>query len=163
MIVGFVLVVGILVFGKLYFSRIIPTPTPIATINPFPYKIPSVQNKRSYLTVLVGDSMTDALGVNANQLRLDLISYYPTHEFVNYNYGFGSTNILSILDRLNTGSTYLGKTYPPILTQGFDLTIIESFAYNPLSQFPPEHIPSAPGRWCKNASTSFRQNRTTPP
>src|SRR5258708_37660278 len=79
--------------------------------------------------------MTAALGANANQLRLDLISYYPTHEFVNYNYGFGSTNILSLPDRLNIGSTYLGATYAPILNQGFDLIIIESFAYNPLSEF----------------------------
>lgn len=114
---------------------VIPIPTPF---NPFPYKAPVIPSKRSYLTLLVGDSMTEALGVNANQLRLDLISLYPNNEFVNYNYGFGSTNILSLPQRLNTTTTYLGSTYPPILTQGFDLIIIESFAYNPLSQFPLE-------------------------
>ncbi|HSX48907.1 MAG TPA: hypothetical protein VLE44_01460 [Candidatus Saccharimonadales bacterium] len=111
----------------------LPSATPF---NPFPYKRPTIPSKRSYLTVLVGDSMTEALGVNANQLRLDLISLYPNNEFVNYNYGFGSTNILSVPDRLSIGSVYLGNPYPPILTQGFDLIIIESFAYNPLSQFP---------------------------
>lgn len=119
--------------NKNIISQIIPTTTPF---EPFPYKPPTIPVKRSYLTVLVGDSMTYALGLNANELRLDLIKLYPTHEFVNYNYGFPSTNILTLADRLNKSTTSLGSNFPPILTQGFDLMIIESFAYNPLSQFP---------------------------
>jgi hypothetical protein len=112
---------------------------PIPTIfNPFPYKKPVIPVKRSYITVLVGDSMVEALGVNANQLRLDLIAHYPSHEFVNYNYGFGSTNILTLSDRLTKETAYQNEEFPPILTQGFDLIIIESFAYNPLSEFPLE-------------------------
>ena len=101
----------------------------------YPYQRPSIPVKRSYLTVLVGDSMVAALGINANRLRLDLIDYYPAHEFVNYNYGFGATNILSVPDRLNKQTTYLGETFPPIIEQTVDLVIFESFAYNPLSQF----------------------------
>ncbi len=118
---------------KLVFTPIIPIATPF---NPFPYKPPTIPNKRSYLTMIVGDSMVYALGANANQLRLDLIKLYPTHEFVNYNYGQPSTNILTLPDRLNTETTSLGTKYPPILKGGFDLIIIESFAYNPLSEFP---------------------------
>jgi len=102
----------------------------------FPYQQPSIPVKRSYLTFLVGDSMIAALGKNANQLRLDLIAIYPAHEFVNYNYGFGSTNILTVPDRLEKQTTYLGETFPPINDQTFDLIIFESFAYNPLSQYP---------------------------
>jgi len=102
----------------------------------FPYQKPTIPVKRSYLTFLVGDSIIAALGKNANQLRLDLIAYYPTHEFVNYNYGFSSTNILSVTNRLNSQTLDQGETFPPIIEQTFDLIIFESFAYNPLSQFP---------------------------
>jgi len=105
-------------------------------INVFPYQRPQIPAKRSYLTFLVGDSMIAALGKNANQLRMYLIALYPTHEFVNYNYGFSSTNILSVPDRLNNQTTYLGETFPPINDQTFDLIIFESFSYNPLSQYP---------------------------
>lgn len=80
--------------------------------------------------------MVAALGKNANELRKELISYYPTHEFVNYNYGFGATNILSVPDRMERQTTYLGETFPPVIDQTVDLIIFESFAYNPLSQLP---------------------------
>lgn len=113
-------------------TKIIPTPVPF---NPFPYQWPAIPKKDSYVTVLVGDSMVKALGRNANQLRLDLINYYPGHEFVNYNYGFGSTNILSLSERVNEQTTDDGESYPPIIKEKFDLIIIESFAYNPLSDF----------------------------
>jgi hypothetical protein len=102
----------------------------------FPYERPSIPVKRAYITFLVGDSIISALGVNANQMREDLIASYPAHEFVNYNYGFGSTNILSVPDRLEKPTTYLGETFLPINEQTFDLIIFESFAYNPLSEFP---------------------------
>src|SRR5258708_24107958 len=74
----------------------IPTSSPTPIANPFPYKIPKIPSKRSYLTFLVGDSIIAALGLNDNGLREDLIKYYPDHEFVNYNYGFPSTNIESL-------------------------------------------------------------------
>lgn len=109
----------------------VPTPTPF---NPFPYELPEIPNSRSYRTMLVGDSMVAALGPNAQLLRQHLIELYPSHEFVNYNYGFGATNIETLPERLVNGTTYEGQYFPAILVQGFDLIIIESFAYNPLSQ-----------------------------
>lgn len=111
-------------------------PTPEPTKSPFPYQRPTLPAKKAYVTFLVGDSEVDVMGKNANQLRLDLIDLYPEHEFVNYNYGFGATNILSVPERLNTQTTYLGETFPPINEQIFDLIIFESFAYNPLSELP---------------------------
>lgn len=111
----------------------IPSPT---VFSPFPYKVPQIPSKKAYLTYLVGDSIVESLGANADGLRQDLIKLYPGHEFVNYNYGFGSTNILTLEDRLTTETTYQGTKYPPILKQGFDLIIIESFGYNPLSEYP---------------------------
>ena len=114
---------------------VIPTKVEIPK-NIFPYQRPSIPVKRAYLTFIVGDSEVAALGKNANQLREDLIAVYPEHEFVNYNYGFGSTNILTVPDRLEKTTTYLGETFPPINEQVFDLIIFESFAYNPLSEYP---------------------------
>lgn len=112
-------------------NEILPTP-----FNPFPYSPPVIPAKRAYLTYIVGDSMVQALGTNANILRENLIKLYPSNEFVNYNYGFGSTNMLSLDKRLNTETEYEGSKFPSILSQGFDLIIIESFAYNPLSEYP---------------------------
>ena len=103
--------------------------------NPYPYKIPPIPNKRSYLTLLVGDSMTQLLGENAPKLRERLLELYPGHEFVNYNYGFGATNLLSLEERLSKETSFLGTSYPSILSQDVDLIIIESFGYNPLSEF----------------------------
>lgn len=146
-IISVFLLVGLLVLlGSIYFfydqaklkvpeisnlvTQNISTPTPF---NPFPYQRPTIPNKASYITFLVGDSMVKALGKNANQLRLDLIKYYPGHEFVNYNYGFGATDILSLPKRVNEQTVDDGENYPPILKEYFDLIIIESFAYNSLS------------------------------
>lgn len=132
-----VLVVLILVPSIKNVHTVSTTPaTPPPVFNPFPYIIPQVPNKKSYLTYLVGDSIIAALGANDEGLRQDLIKYYPGHEFVNYNYGFPSTNIESMPARVESQTTSQGTGYPPILTQGFDLIIIESFAYNPLSQYP---------------------------
>ncbi len=108
-----------------------PTPT---TFIPFPYKPPKIPYSRAYRTMLVGDSMVAALGPNADALRQRLIELYPNHEFVNYNYGVGATSIETLPERLTKETVYNGQKFPPILSQGFDLIIIESFAYNPLSQ-----------------------------
>ena len=139
----FVLGLSVGIFGftkfkvsKTYVSNIIfnPTPTPYQ----FPYKQPVIKKSRSYRTIIVGDSIIRTLGLNANVLREYLIEYYPESEFVNYNYGYGATNVMSLPERLNEKTVYLEETNPAILKQGFELIIIESFAFNPLSEYPPE-------------------------
>jgi hypothetical protein len=112
----------------------IPTTFPPTPFDPFPYNPPTIPRSRSYRILLVGDSMIAALGLNTEPLRQALIDYYPDNEFVNYNYGFPSTNILSLPDRLEKNTISQGKTFQSILSHGFDLIIIESFAYNPLSE-----------------------------
>ncbi|MBI4036900.1 SGNH/GDSL hydrolase family protein [Candidatus Daviesbacteria bacterium] len=83
---------------------------------------------------MVGDSMTEKLG-NSDELRTYLKKYYPNKTFEILNYGFGSTNILSVQDRLEK-ETFYNRTFRPILDIAFDLILIESFGHNPLSQFP---------------------------
>lgn len=109
-----------------------PTPTPF---DPFPYSPPSIPEDRSYRTLIVGDSIVESLGANANDLRNALLEYYPENEFVNYNYGYGATNIESLPLRMHEWTKNRTESHPPILESGFDLIVIESFAYNPLSEY----------------------------
>lgn len=113
-------------------DNILPTPTPYQ----FPYKNPVITKNRSYRMVIVGDSIVNSLGLNANVLREDLIDYYPDSEFVTYNYGYSSTNVLSLYPRLVEITINNGTENQAILKQGFELIIIESFGNNPLSEFP---------------------------
>jgi lysophospholipase L1-like esterase len=115
--------------------QILPTPTPYQ----FPYKNPSIPKNGSYRIFIVGDSVVAALGSNANTLRLNLINYYPDSEFVTYNYGYPATNVLDLYKRLTENSKEAnGTENPAILTQVYELIIIESFGYNPLSEYPLE-------------------------
>lgn len=51
------------------------------------------------------------------------------------NYARGSTNILSVKEELSQKTTYWDSTFEPLLSRDFDLILVESFGYNPLSQF----------------------------
>jgi len=84
--------------SKVFIKNILPAPTP--TPYQFPYKNPIIPKGESYRIIIVGDSIVNSLGLNANALREDLLKYYPDSEFVTYNYGYPSTNILSLYQRL---------------------------------------------------------------
>lgn len=109
-----------------------PTPTPYQ----FPYKNPVIPKNQSYRIVIIGDSIVATLGLNANVLRLYLIDHYPDSEFVTYNYGYPATNILTLSERLTKSTKNGPSENPPVLKQGFELLILESFGYNPLSELP---------------------------
>jgi len=111
----------------------LPSPTPIAH-----YLIPSIKQSDAYTIIFVGDSMIDSLGENFDYLRQDLGDYYPNTVFGLFNYGYGSTNILSLKERLNSKTTYKDKTNEAILNRVFDIIIIGSFGHNPLSDLPLE-------------------------
>ncbi len=49
------------------------------------------------------------------------------------NYARGSTNILSYNKELTEVTTYWDSTFQPLLSRPFDLILVESFGYNPLS------------------------------
>lgn len=89
------------------------------------------------LTILmIGDSMTERLG-NSDEIRVNLKKYNPNKSVEILNYGFGSTNILSVPERLEK-DTFFKRNFRPILDIDFDLILIESFGHNPLSQYPLE-------------------------
>lgn len=85
--------------------------------------------------VFVGDSMTEYLG-NFDELRVDLKKYYPSKDFLLLNYGYSSTNILSVSERLEKDSTHSGRIFQAINNISFDIIILESMGHNPLSAFP---------------------------
>lgn len=95
---------------------------------------PLIKPALKYHLVLVGDSMIERSG-NFEMFRSKLSQYYPNKNFDIDNYGFGSTNILSLQDRLEKPFDHLGQKYKPILDIDFQIVFIESFGHNPLSQF----------------------------
>lgn len=95
-----------------------------------------VKYPQDYTIVMVGDSMTETLG-NSVELKEYLSKYYPGKTFEVLNYGYGSTNILSVIDRI-TKETQHGRAFRAIQEIEYDLLLLESFGQNPLSQYPQE-------------------------
>lgn len=119
------------------------TPPPYKKLSDSESQPASIEGKlkypHDYTFLLVGDSMTEALG-NSDELRGYLNEYYPDKSFEVLNYSYGSTNILSAKTRLLT-QTYHGiRDYRPALDIDFDYLIVESFGHNPLSEFKEEGI-----------------------
>lgn len=88
-----------------------------------------------YKIVLVGDSMTEYLG-NAEGLEYFLNQLYPQKNFLLLNYGFSSTNMLTLPDRISKDSTHSGRIFEPINNIDYDLILIESMGHNPMSELP---------------------------
>ncbi|HVF69402.1 MAG TPA: SGNH/GDSL hydrolase family protein [Xanthomonadales bacterium] len=114
-----------------------PSPTPIKD-EPFrTYNPPVIEKKREYTIVMIGDSMTNALGPHGGPFYEKLNALYKesNHGILIDNYAVGSTNILTIDKAINTKTTFAEWTFEPLLSRPFDLILVESFGYNPLSQF----------------------------
>lgn len=92
----------------------------------------TIPPKDSYTIVLVGDSMTDYLGSSADEVKKYLKKYYPDKKIEIKNFSVGSTNILTLPDRLQNLTNYNGAISQPILNTNFDVIVIESFGHNPL-------------------------------
>ncbi len=118
-------------------------PSPLSTPSPSPfvfrtYAAPKIEKKNVYTIFMVGDSMTHALGPHGGTLNQYINELYKKDNIsilIN-NYAIGSTSILSINEQLTKKTTYWDSTFEPLLSRDFDLILVESFGYNPLSQFP---------------------------
>lgn len=102
------------------------------------YIPPKIINKPVYKIVMVGDSMTAALGIYGGKLSEYLNTQYkstPGHQrIIIDNYAIGSTNILDLHKQMTTKLTSGDVTLDPLISVQPDLILIESFGYNPLSQ-----------------------------
>lgn len=124
-------------------KTISPTPPPPAQTTkpdePFGmYTPPVISKKDTYIIFMVGDSMTEELGEFGGQITEELNKDYestPGHQrIVIDNYATGSTNLLGLPIAMTEKKVNKDKTLDPLLSRHFDLILIESFGYNPLSQ-----------------------------
>src|SRR5260221_14574119 len=112
----------IAVFSKFHPQQPPPLTTPNLNTKPTVVN-QKVKYPQDFTFVLVGDSMTATLG-NSDELRMYMKKYYYNKSFEFLNYGFGSTNILSVEQRLTQKTQYY-REYRPILDIDFDLILIE--------------------------------------
>jgi len=114
-----------------------PNPTPKKD-EPFgTYTSPKIPKKAVYIIFMVGDSMTESLGPHGGKLNEFINTLYqstPGHQrIVIDNYAKGSTNILGLQDAMRQKTIVGDAVLDPLLSRSFDLILIESFGYNPLS------------------------------
>lgn len=142
-IAGLILVLSIIyIFVKPNIRIQTPDNSPQAVSSPSPtpfvfrtYTAPKIEKKSTYTIFMVGDSMTLALGPHGgtfNQYINELYKKDNIYVLVD-NYAKGSLNILSVNDELTKKTTYWDSTFEPLLQRDFDLILVESFGYNPLS------------------------------
>lgn len=128
------LMIGIKPVQKSQPIPVVSTPTVTPTPSVFgTYLVPKIPRKDYYKIVMVGDSMTQLLGLHGGKLSEDLNLLFqstPGHQRILIdNYAKGSTNILGLSAEMTTKGDY-----DPLLSSQFDMILIESFGYNPLSQ-----------------------------
>lgn len=120
-----------------------PTPTITLTPSPTPsvlsaYTLPVIPRKDVYKIAMLGDSMTAALGPHGGGMSEYMNKLYKsdkdTQRIIIDNYAV-SSNILAIDNQISQKVTKEGNTLGPLLSQEFDVILIESFGYNPLSEF----------------------------
>ena len=122
-------------------SKLSPTITD-ATPAPFKfttYTAPTINPKQVYKIAMIGDSMTVALGPHGGGASEYMNSLYKKKEtdpqrIVIDNYA-SSSSILAVDKQLSEKTTVNEYTFGPLLSEDYDLIIVESYAYNPLSQF----------------------------
>ncbi|HYK08990.1 MAG TPA: SGNH/GDSL hydrolase family protein [Candidatus Eisenbacteria bacterium] len=118
----------------------IPTLTPIPGPQFSSYHLPTIAKKDYYTIAMVGDSMTAALGVHGGKLSEQLNAMFQStsgHQRILIdNYAQGATNILQMNDQMTKKITTGDVTLDPLLSRHVDMILIESYGYNPLSQFP---------------------------
>lgn len=123
--------------SKLSLEKMMPTTTPTPT--PFvTYHVPQIPTKDYYKIVMVGDSMTEVLGIHGGKLSEDLNSLFqstPGHQKILIdNYAVGSKSLLELTGMMTGKVTNPNDSLEPLLSTQFDMILIESFGYNPLSQ-----------------------------
>lgn len=123
--------------------KMIPIPTITLTPSPTPfifktYTAPKVSQKNVYKIALIGDSMTAALGPHGGEFSDYINALYKKkltdpQRIVIDNYAV-SSNILAVNNELSKKTTINEYTFGPLLSENYDLILVESYAYNPLSQ-----------------------------
>ena len=114
----------------------VSTPT---SFNFTTYKAPKINHKQVYQIAMIGDSMTVALGPHGGGFSEYINSLYKKKEtdpqrILIDNYA-SSSSILAVNEQLSKKTTRSEYTFGPLLSEDYDLILVESYAYNPLSQY----------------------------
>lgn len=121
-------------------ERIIPTITPSPTPFMFTtYTPPKIERKEVYKIAMIGDSMTAALGPHGGGMSEYLESIYKESGSTNQriiidNYAV-SSSILAVDNQITKEFSINEYKFGPLIEQDYDVILIESFGYNPLSEF----------------------------
>jgi len=114
-------------------SKLTPTPAIIPFIT---YTKPILEKSDRYDIYLIGDSMMNAFGPRGGLFNEIISKTYPDTFFEVSNYAQANQSILLLPQRLKEPvQAAPDLLLVPIIEGEPDLIIIESFGYNPLSQF----------------------------
>lgn len=115
---------------------IVPTPTPFIFTT---YTPPKIEKKDVYKIAMIGDSMTAALGPHGGGMSEYMNSLYKkegaTSQGIIIDNFAKSSNLLAVDEQLNSKVSISEYTFEPLLSTDYDLILVESFGYNPLSEF----------------------------
>lgn len=119
-------------------ATIFPPSNPTPAIPPNS-KIPKIDRKNVYKIAMIGDSMTAALGPHGGELSEYLNSLYKknasdSQRIIIDNYAT-SSSILRVNREITEKVKRSEYTFGPLLSESYDIILVESYAYNPLSQF----------------------------
>jgi hypothetical protein len=144
---GILLVILVIIFTKNPIKQqssvmqTTPTPTLVpATPTPFvftKYSPPKIEKKPIYKIAMIADSMTAALGPHGGELADYMNSLYKTSDqqrIIIDNYA-KSSNLQAVKHELYEKTSINEYTFGPLLSENYDLILVESYAYNPLSQY----------------------------
>ena len=149
-LVAIVVIVGLLLVASITYLLIKPKiqiqkpdnlPQALSSPSPTPfvfrtYTAPIIEKKNTYTIFMIGDSMTHALGPHGGTFDQYINELYKKDNIgiLVDNYAVAAINILSVNDVLTKKTTYWNSTFEPLLSRDYDLILVESFGYNPLSQ-----------------------------
>ncbi len=112
-----------------------PTPTPYIFTS---YNPPKIAQKDVYKIAMIGDSMTAALGPHGGGMSEYMNDLYKSgknnQRIIIDNYAI-SSNILAVDNQLDQRTRISEYIFGPLMSTDYDAILIESFGYNPLSQF----------------------------
>lgn len=112
-----------------------PTPTPYVFTT---YTPPRIAQKDVYKIAMIGDSMTAALGPHGGGMSEYMNDIYKSgkdnQRIIIDNYAV-SSNILAVNNQLDQRTRISEYIFGPLMTTDYDAILVESFGYNPLSQF----------------------------
>lgn len=125
--------------------------TPLPTPTPAPVVLKQAIPKEAYTILLLGDSMTEALGPNSDELRKAFKTHYGDKVFGIFNLAKGSTSINSLQSVIEN----------EVLSRQSEVIIIESFGNNPLSELPLEEGLKRQNELLDKAVAAIRAKKTS--